>query len=152
VKESELFLDPFCGTGSLLIESSLMGIRSVGIDLKRWIARGAAMNLKGFGLDFEGILKSDACLEHLPFTGIDSISTDVPYGRAASTLGKTTGEIIDRFLERASEILQSGRYCVLMHPQSVAVKNNPNIFVPSEEHFMHVHRSLTRQVSVLRRS
>jgi tRNA (guanine10-N2)-dimethyltransferase len=45
VRENERFVDPFCGTGSLLIESSMMGMKTIGIDITRWIARGAALNL-----------------------------------------------------------------------------------------------------------
>ncbi len=48
VREGEIFLDPFCGTGSLLIESSRMGIQTIGSDLTRWIARGALLNYEGF--------------------------------------------------------------------------------------------------------
>lgn len=151
VKEKEVFLDPFCGTGSLLIEGSLMGMKSIGIDLKRWIARGALLNMKGFTLDYEGILQADSSYLHFPFRSINAISTDVPYGRASSTLGKSTSEITSEFLVSASDALCKKGYCVVMHPDSVKLNENTRNFELIEEHFLYVHRSLTRAISVLRR-
>src|SRR5579872_7344031 len=101
VREGDIFLDPFCGTGSLLIEAALMGMRSVGVDLKRWIAQGALLNLKFFGLDYESILRADSGSKFFPFRNVDAISTDVPYGRASSTMGKGTAEIIGEFMNSA---------------------------------------------------
>ncbi len=150
VKEGEIFLDPFCGTGSLLIESSLMGIWSIGIDLKRWIAKGALMNLKAFHLE-NGVLRSDSSHSHLPLRRIDAISTDVPYGRASSTLGKTTRQIMDQFLEAAGDILSPNRCLVVMHPAAVPFSEDNKSFDMIEEHFVYVHRSLTRAISVLKR-
>jgi tRNA (guanine10-N2)-dimethyltransferase len=153
VKEGEVFLDPFCGTGSLLIESSVMGIRTVGSDLTRWIARGALLNLKGFSLDFEGILRCDATSDGLPFRNVDGISTDVPYGRASSTKGKSTENIVKEFTHAAAEALTKGRgpkHCVVMHPSHLDFEFERSAFELAERHFIYVHRNLTRAISVLR--
>lgn len=153
VKEGDVFLDPFCGTGSLLIESSIMGIRTVGSDLTRWIARGALLNLKGLSLDFEAVLRCDATSRNFPLHGIDGISTDVPYGRASSTRGKETERIIREFTDVASDCLTHGkgpRYCVVMHPSHVEFDFDRSAFELVERHFFYVHRNLTRAVSVLR--
>ena len=148
VKEGEFFLDPFCGTGSLLIESSLMGMKTLGIDLTRWIARGAAMNLKGLSLDYESILRADSTRD-LPFDRVDAIATDIPYGRASSTKGKDTFQIAKEFVDAAG-LLYAEKYCVLMHPSHVELDLGKN-FELAERHFLYVHRSLTRAISVLRR-
>lgn len=150
VKEGEYFLDPFCGTGSLLIESALMGIRSIGVDLTRWIARGALLNLKGFSLDFESILRADATHLCMPLTRVDAMATDVPYGRASSTKGKDTTTIVAQFVSSASDSLNQDKYCVLMHPSHVQLDLG-NSFELTEQHMLYVHRNLTRAISVLRR-
>jgi tRNA (guanine10-N2)-dimethyltransferase len=156
VKEDELFLDPFCGTGSLLIESTVMGVKSVGIDLTRWIARGALKNLKGFSLDFEAILRADSTLGTFPIKSVDGIATDVPYGRASSTKGKDTERIIEEFLYGAAGVLSpkgsTSRYCVVMHPSKVELRYDHKSFELAEQHFVYVHRNLTRAISVLRRT
>ena len=149
VREGEYFLDPFCGTGSLLIESSVMGMKSIGIDMTRWIARGAALNLKGLSLDYESIIRANSTHENLPFSRMDAVATDVPYGRASSTKGKDTAQIAKEFLTSAS-LLNSDKYCVLMHPSSVQIDLG-NAFELTEQHLLYVHRNLTRAISVLRR-
>jgi tRNA (guanine10-N2)-dimethyltransferase len=151
VKEGQTFLDPFCGTGSLLIESTLMGLRSIGIDLKRWIARGSMLNLKHFGLDFESIIRADSANHLLPFRQIDAIATDVPYGRASSTLGRTTKSILEKFLDSASSALAPDHCLVVMHPKSIDLAVEPETYELLEQHSFRVHRSLTRAVSVLKR-
>jgi len=154
VKEGDVYYDPFCGTGSMLIESSMMGIETMGSDLTRWIARGSLLNLKGLSLDFEGIFRCDATFEHFPIRAVDGISTDVPYGRASSTRGKDTRTIIREFTKAASGILTSdrrSRYCVIMHPSHVEFDYDRSAFELTERHFIYVHRNLTRAISVLRR-
>ena len=152
VKEGETFLDPFCGTGSLLIESSLMGMRTIGIDITRWIARGALLNLKGFRLEFDSILRGDS-RSFLPFSKIHGVSTDVPYGRASSTKGKSTSEILDGFLSGIAKCLDSSRICVVMHPSTIDIRERieGNSFELQEQHLIYVHRNLTRAISVLRK-
>jgi tRNA (guanine10-N2)-dimethyltransferase len=152
VKEGDLFLDPFCGTGSLLIESSLMGMRTVGSDLTGWIARGALLNLRGLSLDYEGIIRCDATHSNFPLGSVDGITTDVPYGRASSTRGKDTARIIREFTHSAANILTKNHstYCVVMHPSHVEFDFDSEEFLLVERHFIYVHRNLTRAVSVLR--
>ena len=162
VREGEYFLDPFCGTGSLIIESSIMGMKSIGGDLTRWIARGAKLNMQGLSLDFEGILRLDATHPHFPLSHVDAISTDVPYGRAASTKGKATEEILREFSTAAVEILaptatymseseRRSKYCVVMHPSHVTFDYDKTSFELAERHLVYVHRTLTRAISVLKR-
>ena len=157
VQEGEIFLDPFCGTGSLLIESCVMGISSVGIDLTRWIARGAQMNLHGLSLEQGVVLRADSTSAHLPLRYADGIATDVPYGRASSTKGKATSTIVTEFTRAAAEILDHSangkkpKYCVIMHPLGINFDYDASFFELSEEHHLYVHRNLTRAISVLKR-
>ncbi|MHB1868306.1 MAG: hypothetical protein ACYCPP_05110 [Nitrososphaerales archaeon] len=150
VREEEYFLDPFCGTGSLLIESSVMGIKTIGFDLTRWIAKGSRLNLQGFSLDFESIIRADSTHSPFPLNRVDAIATDVPYGRASSTKGKDTAQIIRELVVAAADSLNSDKYCVVMHPSHVDLDCG-NSFRLSEQHLLYVHRNLTRAISVLRR-
>jgi tRNA (guanine10-N2)-dimethyltransferase len=159
LKEGERFADPFCGTGSLLIESSLMQIRTIGLEITRWIARGARMNLGGFSLRFESIIRNDSSFS-LPFVELDGIATDVPYGRASSTRGLSTREILEGFLKSSASCIRSSvlrkKYCVVMHPSKIDIKeiieNQGNAFQLREQHLLYVHRNLTRAISILERA
>jgi tRNA (guanine10-N2)-dimethyltransferase len=154
VREGQIFLDPFCGTGSLLIESAVMGIDSIGIDLTKWISRGAILNLKGFSLDYLGVIRADST-HQLPLMKIGGVATDIPYGRASSTKGKTAETILHEFVDVLDESLFSSSkrplYCVIMHPSLVKLKFQGNSFQLQEEHLLYVHRNLTRAISVLRK-
>ena len=50
VTEGQLLLDPFCGTGGILIEAGLIGCKVVGSDIYWKMKNGAAINLDYFGI------------------------------------------------------------------------------------------------------
>jgi putative methyltransferase (TIGR01177 family) len=147
-KEGETLLDPFAGTGSIPIEAAQVGLRAVAIDRARRMAEGSFSNMKRFGQDWTGIIRCDSL--HLPFASVDGIVSDVPYGRASSTLGLAAGEVVDAFLEEAAVVLRPGRRLVLMHPKTVDAKSGRG-FSTEEEHDLYVHKKLTRTITVLRR-
>ena len=50
VTEGQLLLDPFCGTGGILIEAGLIGCKLVGSDIYWKMKNGTAINLDYFGI------------------------------------------------------------------------------------------------------
>jgi len=64
-KPGDLVLDPFCGTGTLLMEAALLDMKTIGIDLDGNAVEGTQTNLKWLGkeldtyLDFT-LIKGDA--------------------------------------------------------------------------------------------
>jgi tRNA (guanine10-N2)-dimethyltransferase len=152
VQEGEVFLDPFCGTGSLLIESYIVGAMPLGIDLARKMVRGARRNSMKYEQGWLGVVRADA--RHLPLKGVSSIATDIPYGRASSRAGVETSEILRHLLENAPKTLPAGRKLVVMHPKSLVV--HPSAYEMGDmrveqEHDIYIHRKLTRTITVLRR-
>ncbi len=95
-KASQLVLDPFCGTATMLIEAGLLGCRVVGFDVKRRMVKGSLRNLLHYNVKPWGLAVADA--RHLPTVMVDCIVTDPPYGRSATTLGSNTGKIMKVFL------------------------------------------------------
>ncbi|MEM3584075.1 MAG: methyltransferase domain-containing protein [Nitrososphaerales archaeon] len=148
VKEGELLLDPFCGTGSILIEASIIGINTIGIDISMKMCKGAMNNLKHYMLDSLGILNSDAL--KLPIEKVDAIVTDVPYGRCASSRGINTLNLLEDFILKANSIIPKGRYCVLVHPNTIKLSNLDG-FELKERHEVYVHKNLTRAITILRK-
>ena len=148
-RKGDVLLDPFCGTGSFLLEAALLGCRVVGSDAKRYVMRGCRRNLRFFRLGWDGLLAADA--RYLPVVGVDSIATDPPYGRSATTLGSTTEQIISEFLANAADAVKPrGRIC-LAAPKTVNVGEMAKHlgYKWVESHLVYVHRSLTREVAVL---
>jgi len=148
VKEGEILLDPFCGTGSILIEASVIGINAIGMDISTKMCRGAVNNLKHFMLESLGIINSNALM--LPTKDVDAVVTDLPYGRCASSRGIKTLNLLQEFVLQAEDIMLKGRYCVVVHPNTIKL-NGLHAFEVKERHEVYVHRTLTRAITILRR-
>ncbi len=147
-KEGDVFLDPFAGTGSIPIEARLVGARVVAVDQAEAMVRGALSNMKHFGQDWMGVIRADSI--HLPLSAVDAIATDIPYGRASSTRGRGPEEIMELLLPLLARVMKPNSLLVLMHPQQIPV-GGTEAFSLQEEHHLHVHKLLTRTISVLRR-
>lgn len=143
----EVFLDPYCGTGSLLIEASLLGVEAIGIDVARKMVRGAQRNSEKYGQRWLGVIRSDS--RSMPVTQVGAIATDIPYGRASSSRGLTSGEILESLVEEARGSLAPGRKLVVMHPKTTEVRSGE--MRVEQELDMYVHRMLTRTITVMRR-
>lgn len=147
VQPEEAFLDPFCGTGSLLIEASIVGAEPIGIDLARKMVRGARRNSIKYGQPWLGIVRGDS--RSLPVREVAGIATDIPYGRASSAGGLKSSEILGATVEGASRVLPRGGKLVVMHPKSLKVE--PGEMRIEQELDIYIHRTLTRTITVMRR-
>ncbi len=148
IKEGEILLDPFCGTGSILIEAGLIGIRSLGVDISRRMCTGALKNLKHFDISSSGIVNGDA--SHLPVVQVNGVSTDLPYGRASSTHKRTTSVIAEDLMDTLEIILPKGRHACIVHPHYAAIPEGGR-FERVQEHKIYIHRRLTRTITLLKR-
>jgi len=151
VQPGEAFLDPFCGTGSLLIEASIVGAEPIGIDLARKMVRGARRNSIKYGQPWLGIIRGDS--RRLPLRCVAAAATDIPYGRASSAGGSKSIDILRSLIEGAADVLSDGRKLVVMHPKSLEVRpmaKGGRMRVEQELH-IYIHRTLTRTVTVMRR-
>ncbi len=148
-KAGELVFDPFCGTGGILIEAALMGCRVLGMDAQRRMVRGCKLNFAYCGVSPEGLMVADACKP--PVTKVDCVIADPPYGRSATTLRRSTRNIIEDFLMAAKDILVSGKRVCIAAPKTIEVSRIgvAKGYKHIESHYVYVHRSLTREIAVL---
>ncbi|MCC6059146.1 MAG: methyltransferase domain-containing protein [Thermofilum sp.] len=138
-------LDPFCGTGGILIEAALEGVFAVGIDLDYDNVRGARRNALQLGI-YHGvdIVLSDS--ELMPFRdkAFAAAAFDPPYGRAASSMGRDPAFVLARVLDELKRVLkEKGRAAFL------APKSEEYSFLKSSASricSIYVHGSLTREV------
>ena len=144
----DAFLEPFVGTGSIAIEASLVGADVVAVDMADLMARGALSNMRHFEQEWMGIVRADSA--RLPIRGVRAVATDIPYGRASSAHGRSPEEMLELLLPELARAMEPGSFLVLMHPQSLLVQPKPD-FAMLEEHHLHVHKLLTRTITVLRR-
>ena len=87
LKDDETVCDPFCGTGTTLLEAGSMGIRSIGIDFDKKMYKASKDNIAKNGYDSSVI--------HAEYSYIDKIKnkyhgivTDIPYGNASKKKNK----------------------------------------------------------------
>ena len=149
-RRGDLVLDPFCGTGSFLVEAGLIGCRVVGSDIKRRMIEESMWNLSAYRLRAEGLLVADArSSPYLPGR-VDRIVTDPPYGTSTTTLGMDVAEVYRSFLSDARDILRGGGYICLAAPKRINVSQiaEETGFKHLESHFMYIHRGLTREIAV----
>jgi len=150
-KAGELVLDPFCGTGSMLVEAALIGCRVLGLDVQRRMAEGTSRNLFHLNIETEGVLVADA--RDLPITRVDCVVTDPPYGRSAPTLKRTTRQIIEEVLLAVHSLLDKGRHICMAAPKKLHIASVGTAlgYKHLESHSVYVHRSLTREINVFER-
>jgi tRNA (guanine10-N2)-dimethyltransferase len=147
-KEGDVLLDPFAGTGSLPIEGSEAGLACVAADRSRRMAFGALANMNAFQQSWLGVIRADAFSP--PLMQVDGIATDIPYGRASSAGGRDPQTVGDLATSSLSPLLKTGGRLVIMHPDSVAMKERAGLRL-EEEHHLYIHKKLTRAITVLRK-
>lgn len=159
IKDKELFLDPFCGTGGILIEAGLIGARLIGIDVQEKMVRGAEENLDAYGLNGDLII-GDASKIPLQDNSVDAIVTDMPYGRSSliSGSGYFTAESRAGFLKNLYQnalneihrVLKArGKVVVISNSASIYSLSREYNFIALENHKYRVHKSLNRHIAVL---
>ena len=141
-------LDPFCGTGTSLIEASYIGCRAVGVDAQKRMILGTRKNLRFFNISAEGLVLADS--RKPPFFKVDCVITDPPYGRSSSTLKSTTEQLVKDVLASSLELLGTGQRICIASPKTL---NITHIGIELgyrhvESHFAYIHQSLTREIAV----
>ena len=148
VKENDVLLDPFCGTGSVIIEAGEIGVQSIGIDISKRMCKGALKNLKHFNTFSFNVLHSDA--EKIPLMRVDGVATDIPYGRASSTHKRKTESLVNNLAENLEILLPVGKYACIVHPDTIRIIDNRR-FKHVQKHILPINRSLTRVITILKR-
>ena len=156
-KAESLVLDPFCGTGTSLIEASYIGCRAVGVDAQKRMILGTRKNLRYFNISAEGLVLADS--RKPPFFKVDCVVTDPPYGRSSSTLKSTTEQLVKDVLASSLELLGTGqRICIALPIQvngsgkisrmaeDLAEYINGLGYKTVESHMVYIHSSLTREI------
>lgn len=150
VKQGSVVLDPFCGTGGILIEAGISGAKVVGIDIDEKMVEGTKKNLEYCNIKDYEVFQGDARKISLPYK-VDAIVTDPPYGISASTAGDESEKIYKATLSSMEEIIKDDGYICMATPHYLDINAlaSHTKFKIIEQYEIRMHKSLTRVVSVL---
>lgn len=153
IKEGQLLLDPFCGTGGILIEAGLIGCKLVGCDIYWKMQNGTAINLDHYGITDYRTFHLDV-RELKMYEKVDSVVTDPPYGISTSTGDVDDEGIFMEFFRVIYDNMKDDAYLCMASPHYIDLK--PMVdevgFVIVEQYAIKMHRSLTRIISVIRKN
>ena len=105
-KAGQLVLDPFCGTGGILIEAGLIGCKVVGSDIYWKMKNGTAINLDYYGITDYRTFNLDV-RELKMYEKVASVVTDPPYGISTSTGDIEGNDIFKEFFHAIYDIIKS---------------------------------------------
>jgi tRNA (guanine10-N2)-dimethyltransferase len=148
VLEGQTLLDPFCGTGGLLLEAALMGVRALGSDASPEMIEGCRENMAHFGARWQRLEVLDIGEVAEAFGAVEAVATDPPYGRSASTRREPVRELHERGLRAVQDVLKPSRLAGVVLPYPCGGTEGLRL---EQEHVQRVHRSLDRHYCLLRR-
>nr|HPH36005.1 methyltransferase domain-containing protein [Methanoregulaceae archaeon] len=145
VASGETLLDPFCGTGGIVLEAILVGARGIGSDIDPFMVSGSRKNVGG--AEFV-----QAACGALPFgeACIDAVVTDLPYGQSVSIVAGSLDTLYDDALLEIRRVLLPGKRAVVVTHQDIS-RQAAGILSVRACYAQRVHKSLTRRILVLER-
>ncbi len=148
--DGSTLLDPTCGTGGVLVESTLAGGRVMGGDASREMVEGARTNLRECADDEGALFVGDARSLPLASSSVDCAVTDLPYGRASHVEGESPKKVARAVLDELRRVVRDGSRVVAVSDGWLDEEAREAGFEVLERVEDRVHRSLTRRILVLR--
>ena len=148
VSKNEVLLDPFCGTGGILLEAGLIGVNVIGSDIENKMIDGCKKtldyyNIKNYDLYCSDIGKIDQFVKN-----VDAVVTDLPYGRSTTTKGEDMSQLYQRTFQMINKVLKNGSKAVIGLPNKQSIHQAQEYLTLLKTHEIRAHRSLTRYFSV----
>ena len=139
LEKGRTICDPFCGTGTTLLEAELLGLNGIGLDFDKKMWQKTKENLEANGYESK-VFNSDF-RELVNFTDqFEAIVTDLPYGRASKISEKP-----EKMLEKLLSILPKDKRIAVMYKKTPDNSIKLNGFKTYE---IYRHKSLTRTIVI----
>ncbi len=142
-KKDETVLDPFCGTGGILIEAALTGRKIIGNDSSLNMVMGAKLNLKYFDIKNSVMYNQD--INNLKLDkNVDAIATDMPYGRSSTLNKNDIQNLYKNSFIKFNEFLKTHGHCSIIINNLDFLEYSKKYFKINEIIPVYQHKSLTR--------
>src|SRR3989344_6772825 len=143
-------LDPFCGSGGILIEAGFLNYASIGYDLDEYILLKAKANLKFYKTQNCVLINKDALkISKNDLRKIDAIVTDPPYGKGSKLFKQNIDNLYSEFLNNLN--LKRNSRLVMIFPNFSNLsflKSVKTKYKVINKFNFYIHRSLTRFIYV----
>jgi tRNA (guanine10-N2)-dimethyltransferase len=136
-------LDPFCGTGGILVEAGLMGLTVKGLDISPDMVGGSTKNLDHFSISSYELYQGDIADLPAYFPSVEAVATDMPYGKASRAV-PSRDDLYATAFETIRDV--TSKACIVC-PEPYNFENTG--FTIRESFIMRVHKSLNRHIYVL---
>jgi len=136
-------VDCFCGSGGILIEAGLMGLKPVGYDVDEAVLDKCRQNMVFYKIKSYELASRDALKIRKK---IGYLATDLPYGRSSMIKGKNLYHDFLAMLKRNLD----GK-AVVVFPDSVDCRkavNSSGLRIEGEFSY-YIHKSLTKKIMVV---
>jgi tRNA (guanine10-N2)-dimethyltransferase len=151
IKRNQILLDPFCGTGGILLEAGLMGIKVIGSDVEEKMIEGCKKTLDFYKIKNNKLFCSDVGEIQNYIDMVDSIATDLPYGKSTTTKGEKMEKLYERAFESMSNLLKKDGKAVIGVSNKDLIPLGQKYFYLEKKYDFKIHRSLTRYFVVYKK-
>jgi len=136
--EGKTLCDPFCGTGTILLEAESMGIHGIGIDFDLEMCGITKRNLAANSYKGTVINSTYHDIERI-MDRIDAIVTDLPYGTASKS-STSPKKLVKDFVS----VIPKKKKLVMMYKKGLDVED----LSEAKKYEIFRHKSLTRVIAV----
>ncbi len=144
VQQDDIVLDPFCGTGGILIEAHLLGAYTIGSDFDSLMVMGTRQNIPHSDLMLADATQLPCCDRT-----VDAVVTDFPYGQSVCIKKSDSMEkLYENSMEEIRRVLKNGKRAVVVTHRDIS-PIAAEYFTILQQHNQRVHKSLTRRILLL---
>lgn len=143
VSNTKIIIDPFCGTGGILIECALSGRKCAGYDINAWMLKKCKENLKHYKIKNTLVKQGNATRFHKKCA---AIVTELPFGK--NTKSQDLILLYTKFLKNAA---QNTKRVVVSFPDFVDYKKlvKKSKWEIKESFLWYLHSSMSKEIVVL---
>ncbi|MBW2982268.1 methyltransferase domain-containing protein [Candidatus Woesearchaeota archaeon] len=137
-------LDPFCGSGGILIEAGLTNLKPIGYDIDKIMLKRTEINLKYYKVKDYKLKQQDATKIK---TNFDYIVTDLPYSK--NTKKQDLTKLYLTFLKTLKKILK--KRAVIGFPDFIDYKKliKKSKLKIEKEFSYYLHKNLTKKIVII---
>ncbi|HXU94809.1 MAG TPA: DNA methyltransferase [Candidatus Nitrosotalea sp.] len=138
LKEGDTLLDPFCGTGTILLQANSMGIKSIGIDYDEIMCKITRKNLQANGFSSKIINSTYHEMQNIR-NKVDAIVTDLPYG-----ISSKSSILPKKLIKDFVSMVPKRKKLVMVYKKGLDVQGMKK----AKKYEIYRHKSLTRVIAV----